>query len=716
MKMKKIKIQSLLAAAIMLGSAPVMLTSCDDTLDMPSYTADDIDFVFSDEKKAEIFVKGCYRGLVHEEQYRQYNTGDGVTYAAEDQYGTIGSKWNISNFIYNPTLGPYTLSTTYSESYRIIEACNVGIENISALPETKKTKALLGELYTLRAFCYHNLIRFYGDVPAKWEPDLNKDITDPAVIRPSRTSRDVIYDHIIKDIQDHYDDIPWLSESDYGFPERITKQGALAMLARICLHAGGYSLRWDLETYSPASLRMARRDDANRVREIYDIADKALNEIIMHNENDLVKAGGGMTGFQNLFYNYCQRNFGAVSQEFIFHIAGLGTTTNSTFGVFNGQPGCSGGYYGQRRPLQAKFPTYYLSFDPADTRRDVACTHYSVTFLKENDPDGVWVNVGTGYSSILGGKFRVQWATAPAESNKRNIDIPVLRYADVLLMYAETQNFLNNGPTGPGIAALQQVRDRAGVGHLPVPQGFDEFQKAVMQERMWELSDEFTLRSDLIRMDLLDWQVNKTKQELVELSDHTGKYADVPRLRLYPVTPDECSYGTKFLTLPYIEITDANEYATLIAAEPFYTPAEGETLTGPQKNRKDAEARKNHLAKLREILGNHGIANSETDQQWYVMNMFQPWNSAYNKGSRQAAGFSSDGANALGVGKSYFTMATGREENTVDPGVYPIWIKGESATYCGYERNKVELFPFANISVGHPLIDNPNLKQHPGYN
>ncbi len=56
--MKKIKIQSLLAATLILGSAPVVLTSCDDLLDLPSYTADDIDFVFSDEGKAEIYVQG----------------------------------------------------------------------------------------------------------------------------------------------------------------------------------------------------------------------------------------------------------------------------------------------------------------------------------------------------------------------------------------------------------------------------------------------------------------------------------------------------------------------------------------------------------------------------------------------------------------------------------------------------------------------------------
>ncbi|MCM1070182.1 MAG: RagB/SusD family nutrient uptake outer membrane protein [[Clostridium] fimetarium] len=712
--MKKIKIQSLLAAALILGSAPVMLTSCDDTLDMPSYTADDIEFVFSDVSKAEIFVKGCYRGLVHEEQFRMYNTGDGVTAAAEDAYS--GSKFFISNFYYNPTQGPYTLSTSFSENYRIIEACNVGLKNLAALGESKKRDQLMAELYTIRAFCYHNLIRMYGDVPAKWDPDLDKDITDSSVLYPSRTSRDEIYDHIIKDITDHVDALPWFSEADYATPERFTKQGALGILARICLHAGGYSLRWDLKTFSPASLQMARRDDQARVDELYKIADDALKRIIFErNENDLVQAGNGMSGYQNLFYNYCQRNFGVTSTEFLFQTANLGTSTNSNFGVCVGQPGSTGGVYGQRKTLQFKLPTYYLSFDPADTRRDVACTNYTVTYLDKMD-GGTYTNIGTGYSSVQSGKFRIQWCTAPAEAAKRNVDIPILRFADVLLMFAETQNYINHGPTGDAIAALQRVRDRAGVGHLPIPEGQDEFQKAIMQERQWELSDEMTLRTDLIRMDLLDYQVHKTQDELIALSDHAGKYADVPRVRLYPITLDAQEYGNKFLTMNYIEITDANELAQIQAAEPFYTPAEGETLTPRQLNQKNYEARQAHLGVVKTILGNHGIANSDTDTKWYATRMFEAWNSAYNKGSRQAAGYSADAISVIGVGSSMYTQATGREENNSDPGTYPRWINGDDRTYYSYQRNKVELLPFANISVGHPLVDNPNLKQHPGYN
>ena len=690
--MKKIKIQSLLAAAALIGPAPVILTSCEDTLDMPSYTADSVDFVFGDEKKAEIYVKGCYRGLIHEEQYRQYNTGDGVTHAAEDAYS--GSKFYISNFFFDPKQGPYTLGTTFSEGYRLIEACNLGLDRIAKLPSTAKTKALMGELYTIRGLVYHNLIRFYGDVPAKWTPDLDKEL-DSSVLYPSRTSRDVIYDHIIADIADHVDDIPWQSESGYGFPERISKQGALAILARICLLAGGYSLRWHLDTYAESSLQLAKRPDEGRIREIYEIADTALNRIITQNENDLIQAGNGMSGFQNLFYNYCQRNYGATAQEMIFQTACLGATTNSSFGVYNGQPGSFGGQYGDRKTLQFNLPTYYLSFDPADTRRDVTCCDYSV-YPYGTKEAGPWCNSGTTYSSILSGKFRIQWCTAPQEASKRNIDVPVIRFADVLLMYAETQNYLFNGPTGEAIAALKRVRDRAGVGHLPIPSGKDDFQKAIMQERQWELADEMTLRTDLIRMDLLDWQVHKTQDELVALSDHSGAYANVPTIRLYKVELDEQVYGTKFLTTPYIEVTDPAELATIAEV-----PA-GETLM------QGSSARKKHQKAVEAIVAAHGGEGT-----YYAVRMFESYNSDYNANSRWAAGFNMASIRQINVGSSHYTLNTGRAENG---GEYPRWIDpAKDRVYYAYKRNKVELLPLADISVGHPLVDNPNLKQLPGY-
>ncbi len=689
--MKKNKIHSILAATLLFGAVPV-LTSCEDLLDKPSFTEDSIDSVFSNENNADAYVKGCYRGLIHEEQYRQYNSGETVTIACEEELRN-SSKWQIGNYYYDPIL-PSTLTTTYNESYRIIEACNVGIKRIHKMPETNKTKALLGELYTLRAFAYHNLIKFYGDVPAMWEAIADLGLNNPELYLPKRTSRDVIYDKVIAEMQEYIPYIPWWSEakSSYGIaPERLTRQAALGIMARICLHAAGYSLRWDLETNDPGSLQMKRRDDQARVHELYVIADNALREVIEQGENSLVQSSGDMNAFQNLFYNYCQRNFDVTSNEMMWQQACLGTTTNSNFGVYNGQPGSVGGLYGQRKTLQCKLPTYYLSFDEKDIRRDVSCCNYSITFKNTNDINDEWANVGTTYSSVMGGKFRIQWATSPAATAQRNIDIPILRYADILLMYAETQNELY-GPQA-GAPYLKLVRERAGIGDKEInTAGKEAFLDEIIQERKWEFADEFLLRSDLIRTNLLDKNIARCKEEMRDLADTYGRniYGSARTnnmiYRIYHYEKNAQTYGDKFLTVPYYDVPWSG-YADLRESDNF------------NKAKYDAAITK--------LLASHGVKN---DGKWYAVNMFQAWTSAYNTARRREVGFSAEAVGSLQIGLSIYTKPT-YKQYTPDKDI-PEWI---TDLFYGYEPNKSEIFPFAAKSAGHPLIDNPNLTQHPAY-
>lgn len=688
--MNKKKIYSILTASLLFG-VTTTLTSCEDLLDKPSFTDDSIDFVFSTESSAEAYVKGCYRGLIHEEQYRQYNSGETITMPCEEELRN-SSKWQIGNYYYDPVL-PATLTTTYNEGYRIIEACNVAIPRLLKMEQTNKVKALLGELYTIRAFAYHNLIKFYGDVPAQWESVLDLGIKDEEVYLPKRTSRDEIYDRVIGEMQEYIPYMPWWSEAkgEYGIaPNRLTRQAAYGILARICLHAAGYSLRWNLETNDPGSLRMARRDDEARVRELYTIADNALNEVITQGENDLVKESGDMNAFQNLFYNYCQRNFDVTSTEMMWQQACLGTTTNSSFGVYNGQPGSVGGLYGQRKTLQGKLPTYYLSFDEKDIRRDVSCCNYSITFKNSNDIKDEWANVGTTYSSILGGKFRIQWATEPAEPSKRNIDIPILRYADILLMYAETRNYLASPDAGAPY--LKRVRDRAGIGDKAIDTSSKEaFLEEIMQERKWEFADEFLVRADLIRTDLLDSHIARCKEEMKDLADAYGRniYGSARSnnmiYRIYHYEKNAQTYGDKFLTVPYYDVPWAG-YADLRESQNF--------------------SKAKYDAAITKLLQSHGVKN---DGKWYAVNMFQSWTSDYNTARRTEVGFSTS-STILQIGQSIYTKPT-YKQFTADKSI-PEWV---SDLFYGYQRNKTELFPFASKSAGHPMIDNPNLTQHPGY-
>ncbi|MDE5672216.1 MAG: RagB/SusD family nutrient uptake outer membrane protein, partial [Duncaniella sp.] len=139
--MNKKNIFSFLTAAMLLGASAPMLTSCEDTLDKPSYTADDLDFVFSDEGKAELFVKGCYRSLVYSELWRPF-IDPGVTLSCEEDL--VGGRPRSANFAYDVIL-PATATTVYSQSYKTIESCNIALERLAGLPETDKRNALIAE-------------------------------------------------------------------------------------------------------------------------------------------------------------------------------------------------------------------------------------------------------------------------------------------------------------------------------------------------------------------------------------------------------------------------------------------------------------------------------------------------------------------------------------------------------------------------------------------
>ena len=669
------------------------MTSCADWLEMPSYTSADSETVFKNEEAAELFVTGCYRGIIPTEMVYQLMAGETVTHSSEDGT-TYNGKYNICNWFYDST-SPYTVTTLYNEEYGAIEATNIAIKNLNMMPETTKRNSLLGEALALRAFAYLNLISIYGDVPANWQPLEDMDPDDESTFYPKRTSRDVIYDRIVSDLQTAANYMPWFEESGFATTERLTKQSTLALLARVALYAGGYSLRWNLETNDPATLKVSRRSDEARVRELYQIADKACSDIIEHGQNSLVQAEGGMNGFQNLWYNYCQRKFTSLNKEILWSLAQYGATTNSKFGLY-AHPGTRGGTYGSRKAMQFILPTYYLSFEEGDTRRDVTCTSYSIYFLEGGASNDTWVDVGTTYSCIMSGKFRIPWCVAPeSDANKRNVNIPIIRYSDVLLMYAEAQNYLNGAPTQPAKDALKEIRDRAGVGSLPIPTDPQEFEDALAQERKWEFGGELSLRTDLIRMGRIAKELAATKQAMKDLSDRKNKYADVPVYRLYKFHKDAQTYGDTFLAIDYIELTDDNEIAVAKAVP---------------TNKAEYDV---FQTKLAEIVRAHGIAVNAGDK-WYPVNMFEAYTSTFNGNARKAVGFGK-GFNALQIGKIIYQKPTGSAENG---GKYPDWIEaadGSDGLYYGYKENCSELLPFAAKSAGHPLVDNPNLTQHPGY-
>ena len=101
------------------------------------------------------------------------------------------------------------------------------------------------------------------------------------------------------------------------------------------------------------------------------------------------------------------------------------------------------------------------------------------------------------------------------------MSMPIIRFADVLLIYAEAANKVNNGPTPEAVAAVNAVIDRANgyttiAAHPLLTTGMneDDFDEAVIEERNQELCFEYDRWFDLVRKEILEektipaWRVN----------------------------------------------------------------------------------------------------------------------------------------------------------------------------------------------------------------
>ena len=121
-----------------------------------------------------------------------------------------------------------------------------------------------------------------------------------------------------------------------------------------------------------------------------------------------------------------------------------------------------------------------------------------------------------------------------------------MRYSDVLLMLAETENELNGGPTAEAIAALKQVRQRAFPPSLwgeKVEQyvaskaSKDDFFNAIVDERAWEFGGEFLRKHDLIRWGIYGKKVAEVRAKLVQLAQDavsgSGTYANYANVLYY---------------------------------------------------------------------------------------------------------------------------------------------------------------------------------------
>lgn len=350
------------------------------------------------------------------------------------------------------------------------------IEDATVLSETKKN-SLIGEARFLRGMMMYYLLHIYGPVPVILDPELvGKTEAEQNMVRPSLQE---MAQWITEDIEFGIDNMPETAPKG-----RYTADYARFCLMKHCLNEGSYmSGYYDrvVELYNELKTKgfsLYTAGGANAYANQFKIANKFNVEVIMAVSCSGTGDGANKNG-----------NFNPTSWYVIPpNVSKYADAANTIPTPFVNQ----GGGWGHCFNVS---PAFYNTFDPADVRKDVVLTSYV-----QNNPERTLITVadiGVKWSGFIINKYPVESTTAYQPT-----DIPLARWADVLLMYAEAEARKNNSvPTGEAMDGVNAVRERAG---LPALSGtsvasYDGFMDAILAERGWEFLYEGFRKIDLIR-------------------------------------------------------------------------------------------------------------------------------------------------------------------------------------------------------------------------
>lgn len=538
--------KNILKSLAIVGIGTVVLTSCSDFLDQTSPSEMTGEAVFNSTTYTQQALNKVYAGLTKDETYVQsvpIHFGMNSDIELVDGLGATNSNSNNERGTcnYNPQLSWSKLNNNWKGMYEAIENANIvveGIESSTLIAEgnTSRNKMLMfkGEALTLRAMLYLDLIRTYGDVPMKFETTN----TDGSNIYLGKTDRDVIMDRLITDLEEAIEYLPWAGTSGYT-TEKMTKGFAHGLLARIAMTYAGYSIR---ESSKSGYENMpncdatypTQRPGSEKRKELYTLAVKHLDAIIASGYHKLNPS------YENEWYMLNQLTLDQTYQENLYEVAhgvSFSGEMGYTIGVrINGKTT----YYGAKGNSSGKVKVtapFFWSFDKNDLRRDLTFANFdiregengnTVETMQGNAPFGIYL------AKWDPRKMTDKWlnaARASADKVATGINNVIMRYSDVLLLYAEALNELQGadavGPTC-GLSArkaFEEVRSRAfAAGHKAEAASYvnklnsgDDFFDALVDERAWEFAGEAIRKWDLIRWGLLSQKIEESKAAYKEL-------------------------------------------------------------------------------------------------------------------------------------------------------------------------------------------------------
>lgn len=519
-------------SVVALGMAVLAMSSCKRYLDVEPTSSFDADYAFDNAANARKAVLGAYASLAGDNgygirlsMYYPYDNDEMMGQAATPY--PDNERRDIAHYNVQPS--NTQLAAPFNQLYTGVERANVCIYYIPKMAQyngadssaARDLKRLHGEALTLRAQFYLELIRNWGDLPAQFEPSFAQ-----TNLFKGKTDRDSIYEHLLDDLKLAETLVPWRTAAGTN-DERITQGAVRALRARIALYRGGWSLR-----------RSGVMERGSNYRDYYQIARDECYEIMQHSSDHKLNPSYKAVFKDALCSNTIEPN-GEILWEVGF--GGSGGTADSKLGYYNGPK-----YSSSAGGALTVLPSYFYMFDSTDARRDVTIAPYDINTdqtLKARD----------GYK-LVDGKFRRDWSSPSILTSSAQyfgVNWPLIRFSDVLLMFAEADNELNGGPSADAIAAFEKVRIRAFGGNAALigttPSGYSSFFNAIVKERMLEFGGEGIRKYDLIRWNLIDTKLRETKITLDAMASRSGVWANYPSKMYYKSSaPLTLTWGTSF--------------------------------------------------------------------------------------------------------------------------------------------------------------------------
>ncbi|MBQ2128764.1 MAG: RagB/SusD family nutrient uptake outer membrane protein [Prevotella sp.] len=500
-----------------LSMSLVAFASCD--MDAPSISTLDESSVFATYSLAESEVMSIHVSFGETNSYRgrflpYYGVNTDVEWGNAPSFADrVSDKQSLWNYATLPGNGQMnTTNNAYAKFYEGIERANLaiaGIRKYGKIEENANMRHLLGEALTLRAVIYNDLIKAWGDVPARFEPNNSDNMYLP------RTNRDVIYKQLLADLLEAEGYCYWANENAITkSTERVSKDFVKGLRARLALYAGGYGLRGD-------GYRLSKDPDLAPAK-MYEIAKKECEEVIDHGSSRL-------GSFKENFVKLCEDNVTAGGESLweIPFSAGRGRVLY-TWGL---KHNAKDQYTQQAQGgVNRAVSTLYYDYDPEDVRRDITVVPYE--WSKEQVSGNSYVTL-SGLNKMCFGKLRYEWMKRIVTStNDDGVNWQYMRLADVYLMAAEAENEL--GSTETAWKFMQPILDRA----LPAAKVLElkakytasqqAFREAIYDQRALEFAGEALRKADLVRWGNIDTKMAEAKAKLTRLANRTGEYAGLP--------------------------------------------------------------------------------------------------------------------------------------------------------------------------------------------